>query len=203
MNKFLPAGRLAKVEHDGVVIQIQTEFSWRPHPRIATGVFIDGVVIHKIQKDWDAPVDTDEQQRVVENFINRQHAEIVAIIESQKKDLVNRQKRISTEELLEKILHLDGVNAAWCMTKKGVISPDSGGRELLPEYRTTFETLIDLCGILSANSSVGQLIDGNIVLQDDSLVILRRQGRHYIIGYDPGIEPTELVTRIAQTVGDS
>lgn len=203
MSKFLPAGRLAKVEHDGVVIQIQTEFSWRPHPRIATGVFIDGVVIHKIQKDWDAPVETDEQQRVAENFINRQHAEVVGIIESQKRELVSRQRQTSTEDLLEKILRLEGVNAAWCMTRKGVISPDSGGRELLPEYKATFETLIDLCAMLSSNSSVGQLIDGNIVLQDDSLVILRREGRHYIVGYAPDFEPADILERVSKQVGDN
>jgi len=196
MNKFLPAGRLSKVEEDGVVIQVQTEFSWRPHPRIATSVSLDGVVIHKVQKEWKDPVETESQQTAVEGVINRQHDEVVSIIESQKQQLVSGQRSGTVAGFLQDILAESGVNAAWCLTDKGIISPDSGGRELLPEYKGIFEGLISLCSLLSSISSVGDMIDGEIVLQEDLLLIVRRNVRCFIVGYDPGQEPTELLGRV-------
>ena len=80
MSGFLPAGRLSKVEEDGVVLQIQTEFSYRPHARVTTSVFLDGVVLHKVQKDWEAPTESEPQQMALEKFINFQHSEVVSIV---------------------------------------------------------------------------------------------------------------------------
>jgi hypothetical protein len=196
MNKFLPAGRLSKVEEDGVVIQVQTEFSWRPHPRIATSVSLDGVVIHKVQKDWQDPVETESQQTAVERFINRQHDEVISIIESQKQQLVSGQRSGTVAGVLQDIMSESGVNGAWCLTDKGIISPDSGGRELLPEYKGIFEGLISLCSFLTSITSVGEVIDGEIVLQDELLLIVRRNVRCFIVGYDREQEPTELLGRV-------
>jgi hypothetical protein len=196
MNKFLPAGRLSKVEEDGVVIQVQTEFSWRPHYRIATSVSLGGVVIHKVQKDWKDPVETESQQTAVERFLNSQHDEVVSIIESQKQQLVGGQRAGATAGVLQDILAESGVNAAWCLTDNGIISPDSGGRELLPEYKGILEELISLCSFLTSITSVGDMIDGEIVLQDELLLIVRRNVRCFIVGYDRGQEPTELLGRV-------
>jgi hypothetical protein len=196
MSSFLPAGRLSKVEEDGIVIQIQTEFSPRPHPRIATSVSLDGVILHKVQKDWEAPVETEQQRTALEKFIARQHGEVVSIVESQKRQLIVGQRSRSTAAILQEIAGEDGINAAWCLTEKGIISPDSGGRELLPEYKRIFEGLVSLCSFVSSISSVGDAIMGQIVLQDDSLLVVRKRTRYFIVGYDRGQKPNELFGRV-------
>ncbi len=196
MNRFLPAGRLSKVEEDGVVLQIQTEFSHRPHPRVTTSVFLDGVVLHKVQKDWDAPTETESQQMAAERFINFQHREVVSIVESQKRELIGAQKSQSAAAILQDLLAEKGVNAAWCLTSHGIISPDQGGRELLPEYKAVFEGLVSLCSFLSSISSVGEMVSGEMVLQEDSLLIVRHKTRYFIVGYGHGQQPKELLTRV-------
>jgi len=196
MNKFLPAGRLSKVEEHGVIIQVQTEFSWRPHPRIATSVCLDGVILHKVQKDWEAPIESEAQQTAVEKFIDRQHGEVVTIVESQKRQLVSVQKLENVAAALREIIAENGVNGAWCLTEKGIISPDSGGKELLPQYKCVFEGLISLCSFLSSISSMGELVDGEIVLRDDLLMVIRRSVCCFIVGYDRGQEPNELMGRV-------
>lgn len=200
MSTYLPAGRLSKVEEDGVVIQIQTEFSWRPQPRVATSVCLDGVILHKIQRDWEAPVESEPQQRAVENFISRQHDEVVSIIEDQKSELIRTKRPVGVSAILSELIALKGINAAWCLTAKGIISLDSGGRELLPEYRAVFEGLVSLCSFLSTVQSIGDMIDGKIVLQEDSLLIVNKDERHFIVGYDQGEKPAELLARVGKVL---
>lgn len=196
MNSFLPAGRLSKVEENGIVIQIQTEFSRQPKPRVTTSVCLDGVTLHKVQKTWEAPLETGQQQTALEKFINRQHYEVVSTIESQKRQFIQRQKSRSAAVILQEIVAERGINAAWCLTERGIISPDSGGRELLPEYKGIFEGLVSLCSLLSEISTVGEAVDGEIVLQEDLLVVLRRNSRYFIIGYDNGQKPAAILARV-------
>ena len=200
MSDFLPAGRLAKITESGVVIQVQTEFSWHPVPRVATTVCLDGVVLHKIQKDWEAPIETVPQQRAVEKFINSQHDEIVSLIESQKQQLVGRQKRKDAATILQELVSVRGINAAWCLTNNGIISPDSGGRELLPEYKGIFEGLHSLCSFLSSISTLGDMVGGEIVLEEDSLLIFRRNSKYYIVGFDAEHNSAELMSSVREIV---
>jgi hypothetical protein len=185
MSDFLPAGRLSKVTEDGVVVQIQTEFSKRPHPRVATTVCLDGVVLHKIQKDWDAPIESQEQQIAVEHFIGRQHHEVVTVIESQKKQIVNGHRAQGTVNALDELLKIDGVNGAWCLTDKGIVTIDSAGRELIPEYTAVFEGLISLCKFLSETSLMGEAVDGEVILDQDQLMIYKREEKYYIVAIEP------------------
>jgi len=200
MDKFLLPGRLSKVEENGVVIQIQTEFSWRPHPRIASTVSVGGAVIHKIQKDWEDPIETEEAKYSVEKFINRQHNEVVRIVDAQRHEFFPQpeKKKRSLEDILTELLALEGINGAWCITEKGIISPDSGGRELLPEYKGVFEGLIEICTLLSTTSSAGRLVNGEILLESDSLIILRKEERHFVLGYEEMYDPDVILSKVGK-----
>jgi len=193
MNEFLPAGRLSKVTEDGVVVQIQTEFSKRPHPRIATTVCLDGVVLHKIQKDWEAPVESQEQQIAVEKFIGRQHGEVVTVVESRKGQIVSGHKAQGTADVLEGIARVDGINGAWCLTDKGIVTIDSAGRELLPEYTAVFEGLISLCKFLSDFSTLGEATEGEIILDEEQMMILKREEKYYVVAFEPNCDTKSIL----------
>jgi len=200
MSEYLPPGRLSKVSEDGVLLQIQTEFSWRPRPRVATTVSLDGVVLHKIQKDWDAPLETDEQKKVVENFVNKQHDEVVEVIKAKKKELVKGHKGKGISSALADLTELKGVYAAWCLTRKGVVTSDSGGKELLPEYISLFENLVSLCEFLAETTAVGDFVEGRIVLEEDNLIVMRKDKQIFVIGFDNVDRAQELVTEIRNVI---
>ncbi len=79
---YIPTGRLSAVERNGEKIQIQTEFGLYPMPRVTTTVILGGQVLHKQQREWDAETETEEGQRELEVFLNKQHLDIHRRIES-------------------------------------------------------------------------------------------------------------------------
>ena len=93
MSNYIPAGRLAAVKHGGQKIEIQTEFSKYPEPRIATAVSLQGRVIHKIQKLWGKQIDSLEELHVVEDLINKQHSEVVALVNEHAATLVEQSAK--------------------------------------------------------------------------------------------------------------
>jgi len=79
---FIPTGRLSAVERNGEKIQIQTEFGLYPMPRVTTTVILGGQVLHKQQQEWAAETESEEGQRELEVFLNKQHLDIHKRIES-------------------------------------------------------------------------------------------------------------------------
>lgn len=200
MSDFLPAGRLSSVIADGVVVQIQTEFACRPRPRVATTVCLEGVVINKIQKDWEGPVESAAQQHSVERFINRQHDEVVTIIESQKHKLVNGHRGKTVNEKLKKISTVWGVLGAWLLSEEGIMTTDASGGPKLEEYAPLFEGLVSLCSLLSSVSALGKSLDGDIILDEDRLLILRQGNSYFIAAIDPAANPVELLATLRTTL---
>ena len=81
---FIPTGRTSLVKRGDTKIQVQTEYAYRPVPRITTTVLKSGQVLHKVERQLDKPIDSLEEKRRTEGAIRKQHAEILGIIE--KKD---------------------------------------------------------------------------------------------------------------------
>lgn len=78
---FIPAGRTSLVKRGEKALQLQTEYAYRPVPRITTTVSIAGQVLHKIERGLDKPVENLEEKQRMEVRIQRQHTEIKSIIE--------------------------------------------------------------------------------------------------------------------------
>ncbi len=203
MNRFLPAGRLSKVTEDGVLLQIQTEFSWHPNPRVATTVCLDGVVLHKIQKDWDAAVETEPQQRAVENFLNRQHDEIVSVIQSQKAELVRGHRSRDIVAILDQLFEIRGVTAAWCLNDVGLVAARASDDEPEPRNYDLSRSLTSMCGFLCNVSTLGDTIEGAAVLDDYSLIIVRRESDYYVVEFDSGVDYTGILKTVRSIMGNA
>jgi hypothetical protein len=202
MNEFVPAGRLSKVSEDGVLLQIQTEFSWRPRPRIATTVCLDGVVLHKIQKDWDAPVDTEPQQQAVENYINRQHDEVVTIIQSQKKSLVKGHRAGDVTSNLDSILQIEGVEIAWCLNSEGIVTAGlSSGENSEPGHSGLSRGLVELCDFIYDMSSIGEMAEGALWLGEYGLILVRFGADFYAVEVQPDIDVKDVMQRLHEVIG--
>jgi len=158
-NQYIPAGRTSLVNKEGASLQVQTEYAYRPYPRVTTTILDHGRVLHKVEKKLDKGIDTMEEQCRMEEVIKQQHSEILAIIkENQKKtppktELVDTQKfEIAKEPTLgEKILTVPGVEKVYELDRDGAFfdSEDASSfKDLYPKLYKGLGELVELFMIL-------------------------------------------------------
>ena len=82
MSTFIPAGRTSLVNKGKVAFQIQTEYAFRPYPRLTTTISNCGQVLHKIEKKLKHPIQNVEEQTLSEIAIQKQHREVIDIIQN-------------------------------------------------------------------------------------------------------------------------
>jgi hypothetical protein len=77
---YIPAGRTSRIARGSLEIQVQTEYAYRPSPRLTTTIFSSGQVLHKIEHELAAPITSPEGQFRVEAQLRKQHMEIMEIV---------------------------------------------------------------------------------------------------------------------------
>jgi hypothetical protein len=179
MTKYQPPGRLSKVSGQEFLIQIQTEFAWHPHPRITTTVVLDGVVIHKIQKDWEGSLESEEEQGVVINYINKQHEEVERIVKSNRDFILNHGRSKKKDVDFQGILRIEGVERAFLLSADGLLTPFRD-EEIELEKVKLFESLFDLIEFVDQLTKWGPMNDAYLVVDGDRVMIFR-YGDHFII----------------------
>jgi hypothetical protein len=80
-SSYIPSGQTSLVKKGKVALQVQTEYSPRPYPRIKTTIFNAGRVVHKIEKKLDRSIESVEEHNRVEGVMKHQHREVVSIIQ--------------------------------------------------------------------------------------------------------------------------
>ena len=80
LTNFIPTGRTSLIKKGEVSLQVQTEYAYRPYPRLTTTILDNGQVLHKIEKKLDKPIKSFEEQSVMEERMKSQHSEVVNII---------------------------------------------------------------------------------------------------------------------------
>ncbi len=197
MSNYIPAGRLAAINHGGQKIEIQTEFSKYPEPRIATAVSLAGRVIHKIQKQWGKQIDSLEELHIVEELINKQHREVVALVNEHAATLVAQSTaapvtKPAAPNLLESVTALPDVESAFIVTSEG---------KLLSQQRVTKEAelmaqmigqLTDVLFDISRASNFGECEDCIINLGSHDLLLLPYQGGYLSVLVSARIRKKEI-----------
>jgi hypothetical protein len=179
MTKYQPPGRLSKVSGKEFLIQIQTEFAWHPHTRVTTTVVLDGVVIHKIQKDWEASLESEEEQSVVSNYINKQHDEVERIVKSNKNFILNHGRSKKKDVDFQGILRIEGVERAFLLSADGLMTPFRD-EEIEMERVKLFESLFELIEFVDQLTKWGPMNEAYLVV-DGERVMIFRYGDHFII----------------------
>lgn len=82
--QFIPAGRTSVVKRGETMLQVQTEYAYRPYPRITTTILNSGQVLHKLEKKLDHPIASVEEQNLAESVIKRQHTEVMGLVSGRK-----------------------------------------------------------------------------------------------------------------------
>lgn len=117
MTEFLPAGRTSLVKNGDVPLQVQTEYAYRPYPRITTTILNNGQVVHKIEKKLLQPISSLDEQTRVERFLQVQHGEVLKTIKTNPPQVADESQpepqtltiseNLATVPGVQRIFHLD------------------------------------------------------------------------------------------------
>ncbi|HDL02660.1 MAG TPA: hypothetical protein ENH25_00855 [candidate division Zixibacteria bacterium] len=121
---YIPAGRTSRIVKGSSELQIQTEYAYRPTPRLTTSVISAGRVIHKIQQDLTDPITTFEEKTRVESMLRKQHVEVMKIIQNEdfSGDMTFKEPAASREKsssIADELSRLKGVEKVFRMDNEG------------------------------------------------------------------------------------
>lgn len=91
----LPAGRTSSVKALDRTFILQTEFKIKPKQAVVTAVSLDGQVIHRVEKSYTDPIESEEDFKAAEAAIMYQHESIARKIMTNGSDFVRQTKTIS------------------------------------------------------------------------------------------------------------
>jgi hypothetical protein len=200
MADLIPIGRTSLVKHGRTKLQIQTEYAWRPVPRITTTVQKSGQVVQKIEHGLERPIATIEEKDQVEATIRKQHAEVVDIIQrgSQRitippEILQEEPKPRSSEEkpypeptrfepVLERLSRLPGRHRIFRLDNEGNFPDAAVSREFRKMFKNVFKNLHELISVFTEVPGIGFTRESGVVeIERDALYLISSGTKLYIL----------------------
>ncbi len=148
-TEFIPCGRTSLVNRNGTSLQIQTEYAYRPYPRVTTTILDGGRVLHKVEKKLEKCVDSPEDQAAMEEIIKHQHSQVMLLIKDQKPKKVastqTQRIRVLTEPTFKSELkEIAGVEKVFFLDKGGAFENDEDAFNFKRYFPSLFKGLTDL-----------------------------------------------------------
>lgn len=200
MGTFIPAGRLSAVKYGDQRIEIQTEFSKYPEPRIATSVSLAGQVIHKIQKLWGKPIDSIDEMRVVEEIINKQHNEVTALIHEHAHTLVEQvqaqRNRPGGEQILDQVGKVEHVQSAFILTSEGKLVARQKITKEAEIVAAMIASLTEILFDIGSTMNLGDCEDCVLNLGSHDLLLLPFQGGYLAVLVDSKVRKREVLEQL-------
>jgi hypothetical protein len=178
-NHFIPAGRTSTVKKGEIIFQIQTEYAYRPMPRITTTVSNQGRVVHKIERALDRPVESLEEQNKTEVVIKRQHAEVISILETQDQNAPMASSAPATPQLVtntavmapvvvaftaeDTLKKIPGVTHVYTLDNEGNFHTDHSSEQFQKTFSPVFRSIRDLIQMFGKEPGVGFMREQGVV----------------------------------------
>jgi predicted regulator of Ras-like GTPase activity (Roadblock/LC7/MglB family) len=203
MGSFVPNGRLSAVDHGDQKIQIQTEFSTYPEPRVATTVSIGGQVVHKIQKAWGKTIDSLDEMRTVEEIINKQHNEVTELVHEHASTLLahstttsERAHKAHSPEVLERIKKIPEVQSAFIVTVEGKLVSMQKVTKEAELLASMIGNLTDVLFDIARTTNLGECEDCILNLGSHDLLLLPYQGGYLAALTDTKVRKREVLAEL-------
>lgn len=185
---FIPAGRTSRIVRGKTELQIQTEYAYRPNPRLTTSVISNGQVIRKIQQDLTEPVGTLEEKIKVEDLLRKQHMEVLRIINDKKSSLSQTEQKKpildnKSMTLDERLARIDGVYKIYRIDNDGNFESETISEKFKKIFSKVFKSMTEILEIFSV------LPDGK---REQGVVEIERNRLYFVSN---GLECFFLLTR--------
>lgn len=180
-NQFIPAGRTSLVAKGGVALQVQTEYAFRPYPRVTTTILDNGRVLHKVEKKLNKGIDTVEEQSQMEEVIKQQHSEILAIIKTNQKQTPPKHEHSNTLKfkiaveptLAEKLSVIPGVEKVYHLDRDGEFFKGEEASDFKGAYPNLFKGLGELVEMF-------MLLPGADMKREQGVFEVERDGLYFV-----------------------
>ncbi|MFH2037670.1 MAG: hypothetical protein ABIJ45_14815 [Candidatus Zixiibacteriota bacterium] len=151
---FIPAGRTSRLHKENAEIQIQTEYAYRPSPRLTTSVISRGQVIHKIQQQLDKPITNVDERLKIERMLQRQHFEIMEVVKSKSfsLEMISHDKPRPAKESLtvrDKLAKVNGVVNVFTIDNKGNFESENVSDKFKKYFKPVFKNILEVMSIFS------------------------------------------------------
>ena len=184
---LIPAGRTSRIVRGSTELQIQTEYAYRPQPRLTTSVISKGQIIRKIQQELPAPITSLEEKNKVEDLLRRQHAEILNIINSKKKEANQTIKdnpppkpEPTSLSLIDRLASIEGVDRVIRINNDGQFESDNVSEEFKKMFSSVFKGIGEILEIFSQLPG-GKREEGVCALEPDRLYLVSSGYECYFI----------------------
>jgi len=157
-DKYIPAGRTSLVKKETGPLQLQTEYTYRPYPRITTTILNSGQVLHKIEKRLERAVDSAEELMRMEEVIRRQHAEVEEIVKqddmsgaiavlNQPSATQETETAVEPKGIRESLRELPGVEHVYRISNEGEFHGQATAQQFKKVYAAIFKGLHELLAL--------------------------------------------------------
>ena len=156
---FIPVGRTAQVDRElgaegTKPLQVQTEYAYRPYPRITTTIFDSGQVLHKIELKLAQPINSEKEQQHAENIIRRQHAEVIALLKQQKSRSIapaEKAQKISQKPSTntDRFKQIPGIEYLFHLDNKGNFIGSASQKQFKKKFSAIFKHVPELMEIFT------------------------------------------------------
>ncbi len=178
MADYIPAGRTSRTLYGRVELQIQTEYAYRPSPRLTTSIFSKGQIIHKIEQELPQPITSIEEKSNVETLLLRQHKQVMEVIGSDEFEDILRN-RLPAKDLPpprpksfpERLKAVGGVAGVYTLDNDGNFLNPNISSNFKRQFKAVFKHLNELLGVF-AELPGGRREDGVYEVERDRLYLI-------------------------------
>lgn len=205
---FIPNGRTSQVKKGNVALQVQTEYAFRPYPRLTTTVLSDGQVVHKIEKKLERPIASVEEQTEVERMISRQHSEVVSIIKqnaASNPSMIQKFKESSSEylSLADRIKAVPGVQQILDLDNEGHFANREHDEQFRKAFATIYRGLRELIGVFALLPGVTMSRERGVYeVERDRLYLVSCGDEIYVVLVKPATAPVSYEKLLKKTIDD-
>ncbi|MBU0983079.1 MAG: hypothetical protein KKA42_04365 [candidate division Zixibacteria bacterium] len=195
MADFIPAGRTSLVKRGQTAIQVQTEYAYRPVPRITTTILQDGRVLHKVERGLDKAISSLEEKVRMEETIRRQHVEVLGIIKTDDSAPAVPPPAPAVEQpapaprkpknCTERLEAIPGVVRVYAMDNRGHFKNPERHEEFLFKFKDEHKILTDLLSIFGELPGVGLLRERGVYeVEYNSLYLVSEGTEMFFVAVD-------------------
>ncbi|UCG62896.1 MAG: hypothetical protein JSV52_06325 [Candidatus Zixiibacteriota bacterium] len=177
-SNLIPNGRTSRIKKGETSLQVQTEYAYRPYPRLTTTVLNDGQVLHKIEKKLDRPIESVEEQSEIERMIKRQHSDVVSIIEENAAGKPTTLQALKSSSsgyltLTDRLKAIPGVQRTYDLDNEGNFLEQSEADQFKKAYAALFKGIRDLIEIFAAIPGISMTREkGVLEIERDRLYLV-------------------------------
>ncbi len=184
----IPAGRTSSVKALEKTFILQTEFRPTPRPVIVTSVSLDGRTVHRVERSYSDPYDTDEGFDAAENTIKAQHNGLARKIKANGADFVRQTRSI-------KISKIDCLGVIPGVAYVADID-EKLATENPPAIYIQSMLILAIGDAVSQSSRSGPFVVGAIISEQGKYVVDRKDNTGFLISLKPDADIAEVIKEV-------